>query len=71
VRILSQSRGHFSGTHKGAWIEIDREANGRFYIVVTWKDGGRLYDGWAPQSVRTIREAKAEAIRGACLDNAT
>jgi hypothetical protein len=35
---------------------------------VKWTDGGTLYDGWAPDNIRTMRQAKAEAIRGACLE---
>jgi hypothetical protein len=67
VRIISKSRKHFYGTHKGGSINIDREPDGRFYIIVTWTDGGTLYDGWAPESVTTMKQAKAEAIRGAML----
>lgn len=68
MRIKSTSARSFWGTHKGADIQIDRELDGRFYIIVTAKDGGHLYDGWAPDTVRTMREAKLEARRGACLD---
>lgn len=71
MRIVEQRRGYFRGTHKGAEIEIERDRNDpdrRFYIVVTHKDGGRLYDGWADVEITTIAEAKREAIRGACLD---
>jgi hypothetical protein len=67
VRIRSKSRHHFLGTHKGAEIAIEREKDGRFYIQVTHADGCYLYDGWAPESVHTIREAKREALRGAML----
>jgi hypothetical protein len=68
MRIVSKSRNHFHGTHKGAEIEIERERNGRFYIIVRAKDGGLLYDGWAPESLANMRAAKIEAIRGAQLD---
>jgi hypothetical protein len=60
----------FRGTHKGAEILIERDevvAGRHFYITVTWKDGGKLYDGYAPENVTTMKEAKLEAIRGACL----
>lgn len=67
MRILSKSSKHFRGTHKGATIEIEKERDGRFYIIVTWKDGSTMYDGWAPDHVCTMSEAKREAIRGACL----
>lgn len=68
MRIRNKSRNHFCGTHKGALIEIEREPDGRFYIFVTHADGGRLYDGWAPESVRRMKDAKREACYGACLD---
>lgn len=67
MRILSKSRNHFCVTHKGGHIEIEREKDGRFYIMVRWHDGGLLYDGWAPETIRTMRDAKREAIRGAQL----
>lgn len=68
MRIISKSRTHFSGTHKGHEIEIDRESDGRFYIVVKClKSGLYAYDGWAPDEVRTMPAAKREALRGACL----
>lgn len=67
MRIVSKSRNHFHGWLKGGEIDIQREPDGGFYIIVKWKDGGYLYDGWAPETVRTMREAKREAIRGAQL----
>lgn len=67
MRIVSKSRKHFSGTHKGASIEIEKEPDGKFYIIVRSKDGSAMYDGWAPETVRTMTEAKRESIRGACL----
>jgi len=68
MRILSKDKSHFRGTHKGALIEIEREKDGRFYIIVRWKDGGIMYDGWAPDHVRRMKDAKREAVSGACLD---
>lgn len=74
MRIISKSRKHFVGTHKGATIEIDRESEGRFrprfYITVRWKDGGLLYDGLAPKNISRMRDAKREAVRVAQLDQA-
>lgn len=70
VRIISKDRDHFRGTHKGAEILIERnnQIEGRcFYITVTWKDGCKMYDGFAPEEVTTMRQAKAEAIKGAML----
>lgn len=72
MRIIEKKRGYFRGTHKGATIEIERDpcpgdADRKFYIRVRWKDGGLLYDGYSPEGVTTMAEAKREAIRGACL----
>lgn len=68
MRIKSKSRNHFWGYHKGAEINIERETQrDRWYIIVTHKDGCYLYDGWAPENIRTIAEAKREAIRGSML----
>jgi len=68
MRIKSKSRNHFWGHHKGAEINIERERQADpFYIIVTAKDGGYLYDGWAPREITSIKEAKKEALRGAML----
>jgi hypothetical protein len=70
VRIIESKRGYFRGTHKGATLDIQRDPaseGGRFYIRVQWKDGGHLYDGWAPDSITTMPAAKREALRGAGL----
>jgi hypothetical protein len=71
MRVIEKSRGYFAGTHKGASLQIDREPDGRFYIIVKARDGGYRYDGWAPENVRTMAEAKREAIRGACLNTSS
>lgn len=68
MRTRSKGRGFFHGSHKGSDIDIEREPDGRFYIVVTGPDGCHAYDGWAPDTVTTMAEAKREARRGACLD---
>lgn len=67
MRVIEQRCGYFRGTHKGAEIEIERD-RGKFYIIVRAADGGALYDGWAPENVHTMIEAKREARRGAMLD---
>lgn len=70
MRIREKSRGYFRGTHKGAEIEIERNHDypqHKFYIRVRWKDGGHLYDGYSPEGIDTMAQAKREAIRGACL----
>jgi predicted RNase H-like HicB family nuclease len=67
MRIISKSRTHFYGTHKGHTINIEKESDGTFYIIVKDERGSYAYDGWAPNDVRTMAQAKREAIRGACL----
>lgn len=74
MRIISKSRNHFYGTHKGCTVEIDRErhqglrdAGRRFYITVTHAGGGYLYDGWTEDHVVTMADAKREALYGAGL----
>lgn len=53
--------------HSGASVQIDREPDGRFYIIVKTKDGASLYEGWAPTHIATMHDAKREALRGAGL----
>ncbi len=68
MRTTSKSRTHFLGTHKGHEINIERERDGRFYIIVRClKSGLSAYDGWAPEEVRTMPAAKREALKGAQL----
>lgn len=74
MRILSKSRDHFYGTHKGYSIEIERERQpvealgGRYrYYIWVYDGAGDAYDGYAPVSVTTMAEAKREALYGACL----
>lgn len=71
MRVIESSRGYFHGTHKGGDIEIERDhdhPDHKFYIRVRWKDGGMIYDGYSPEGITTMAQAKREAIRGACLD---
>ncbi|CAM5762034.1 hypothetical protein [Bosea minatitlanensis] len=76
MRIISQTSKRFHGTHKGyeisIWLDeddLEEDEVPRFYIQVwSLKTGGHNYDGWAPESVTTIAEAKKEAIRGSCID---
>ena len=67
MRTISEDANHFHGTHKGATLEIELDEDDCWYIIVRWKDGGLLYDGWAPDNIFTLEQAKAEAVRGACL----
>lgn len=71
MRILETSRGYFRGTHKGATIEIERDHDypqHKFYIRVRGRDGCYMYDGYSPEGIETMAQAKRDAIRGACLD---
>lgn len=67
MRTIEETDDAFHGTHKGAEIFIEQENDGRFYIEVRWSSGSYMYDGWAPDTVITMKQAKAEAIRGAQL----
>lgn len=72
MRTIEARRGYFRGTHKGYEIEIERDHehhNKNFYIRVTSNLGEGMadYDGWAPDDVRTMPQAKREAILGAQL----
>lgn len=72
MRIIKNERGYFRGTHKGAEVEIERDkdfADRKFYIrVIDLEDGCSLYDGYSPEGITTMAEAKREAIRGAGLN---
>lgn len=67
MRVQHQSTKSFLGTHKGSTIEIDSEPDGRFYIRV-YSSAGHGYDGWAPDHVTNMKQAKVEALRGACIE---
>jgi hypothetical protein len=70
VRIIEKRRGYFYGTHKGSTIEIKRESadmHQRFYVQVTASSGSVLVDGWTPEGVVTMAQAKRWAIEGAKL----
>ena len=68
MRIISNMRDEFFGTHKGHNVLIERENDGRFYIRV-WSiaSGSHAYDGYAPKTITTMAEAKREALKGAKL----
>lgn len=74
MRIIEQTRDRFRGTHKGCLVVIERETEpglcSEWYITVRTEGGcgGALYDGWPPEQVRTMDEAKREALAGSCLD---
>lgn len=70
MRIIEKRRGYFRGAHKGATIEIERDhdiPDRKFYIRVAHASGSMMYDGYSPEGIETMAQAKAEAIRGACL----
>ncbi len=73
MRIIESRRGYFRGTHKGCEIEIEADkhfAKSSFYIRVRADKGGGgyLYDGYAPEGVTTMPQAKREALYGSCLE---
>ena len=68
-RVWTHSDTEFYGLYKGCTIHCEREDDEPrwWYIQVRYKDGGLLYDGYAPDEIETTEQAIAEAIRGACL----
>jgi len=58
----------YYGIHKGHTIEIERQGDEPYYITVIAADGSYAYDGYAPDTISTIRDAKAEALRGAMIN---
>jgi len=59
---------NFHGQYKGHEIDINRESDDDFYIIVTHPDGTPLYDGWwAHGGKDTVHDAVNEALRGAML----
>lgn len=67
MRIIKQTAREFLGTHKRHDVEIERQSDGSFYIIVSAPNGCKAYDGYAPRSVVTMAQAKREAIKGAML----
>lgn len=71
IQIETHTPDNFYGTYKGRSIQIDREEDDSFYIIVTdIKSGMADYDGWWRESQvfnRTIEEAIEEALKGAIL----
>lgn len=72
MRVCEQRRGYFCGTHKGCLITITRDHDipeRHFYITVRDANGGGgyLYDGYSPEGVTTIAQAKREALYGSYL----
>jgi len=56
----------FHGRYRKHDIDIEREPDDRFYIMVRAPDGGLVYDGWWSGGW-LMKEAVVEALRGACL----
>ena len=69
MRVVEKRRGYFLGTHKGHNIEIERDHDieGRNFYIRVWNDFGWAYDGYSPEGITTIAEAKKEALRGSML----
>ncbi len=60
-----------SYTFRGHLIHLQKEVGKNWYIIVTAPDGCYAYDGWwADSEDSTLREALAEAKRGACIGKA-
>lgn len=60
----------FIGQYKQHDIDIKREDDGCFYIIVRSPEGSYCYDGWwKPYWKATINEAIHEALVGAELIN--
>jgi hypothetical protein len=83
TRIITRKRAYWQTVHKGCLITITRDRRRvgfagqtkndgqyRFHIDVRTDAGnGRfLYNGYAPITVRNMRDAHREAIAGAQLD---
>ena len=80
-KTFSETETEFHGEYKGYTIEIELEEIGRragydydkpetgFYIRVYNPEisFGTLYDGYAPEDIETMKEAKVEALRGSGL----
>lgn len=80
-KTFTETETSFEGEYKGYRIEIeleeierftgydDAEPEHRFYIRVFNNEisFGTLYDGYAPEEIETMKEAKAEALRGSML----
>lgn len=61
---------YYKDSHLHCWLDEDdfEPEDLRFYIHVTYKDGGSLCDGWMPEERgHTIIDAIQYAIHGACL----
>ena len=72
-RVIKKTANNCEAYLKGFYIQIDREPDSRFYIIVQSPDGGNLYDGWWPNELDwvgekpTMKEAISEAISGSQL----
>lgn len=66
---LDDTREEMNARFKGCSIHLQKDGlDKNWYITVTAKDGGHLYDGYWPESEdKTAIEALAEAKKGACL----
>lgn len=74
AKVLAQvdisERGIAGYMDDGRYFQVEREEDrDDFYIIVKAPCGSTEYDGWWPDdcSRKTLEEAVAEAIAGACL----
>ena len=67
--IRSYNEDFFDGTYKGHDIEINRELQDKFYIMVTDPDGMFAYDGYweAIEVSGSMKNATEQALRGSEL----
>ena len=67
-RISEMTEDVFYGEYKGHVIEINRESDDDFYIMVRNPSGSFDYDGWWQHDGKdTIRDAVEEALKGSML----
>ena len=66
VKALIRTDDHFYGTYRKHEIQIDREPNGSFYIIVRSPSGSCCYDGWRKGSL-DMSAAITQALVGSCL----
>lgn len=68
-RVAENTREEMEARFKGCSIHMQKDGPRKnWYITVTAKSGGHLYDGyWSDSEDKTAIEALAEAKKGSCL----